>query len=63
MTGLIYVGEGAWVAPIPARDLTEAEVAAFGEEALLKTGLYQKPTEKASFEKDIFKKAKTKDGE
>ncbi len=40
---LIYIGKGAFQAPIPARDLSEEEVKAFGKQALLKTGLYQEP--------------------
>lgn len=43
MTGLIYIGKGAFVPNpcYPARDLTAEEVTAFGKEALLKTGLYE----------------------
>lgn len=46
---LIYIGRGAFTPPYPARDLTEDEVAGYGKEALLKTGLYKEPaTEKKS---------------
>lgn len=37
---LKYIGVGAFVPSIPARDLTDAEVKEFGKEALLATGLY-----------------------
>lgn len=35
-----YIGAGAFVPNIPARDLTDAEVKEFGKEALLATSLY-----------------------
>jgi len=42
---LKYVGNGAFIPdlngePVPARDLTDAEVARFGEAMLLASGLY-----------------------
>lgn len=51
---LIYVGKGAAIPDIPARDLTDEEVEQFrGERWLIKTGLYQKPKGKpAEKEKD-----------
>lgn len=46
MIALKYIGKGACLPPIPARDLTAEEVKQFGGEVkLLKTGLYQKPQE------------------
>ncbi len=43
---LIYIGRGAFLPHIPARNLTPAEVELAGGEAfLLSTGLYQKPAE------------------
>ena len=35
-----YIGDGAFVPNIPARDLTDAEVIEYGKEALIATGLY-----------------------
>lgn len=43
---LIYIGHGSFQYPYPARDLSAEEVAEFGKEALLATGLYQEPSEK-----------------
>ncbi len=40
---LIYIGQGAFQYPYPARDLNAEEVAEFGKEALLATGLYKEP--------------------
>lgn len=40
---LIYIGKGAFLPNVPARDLTVDEVSKFGLEALLKSGLYQEP--------------------
>jgi hypothetical protein len=38
-------GYGGWLPEIPARDLNDDEVKQFGgEAALLKTGLYEKPS-------------------
>ncbi len=36
-----YIGHGDWLAGVPARDLSDDEVALYGgAEALLKSGLY-----------------------
>lgn len=43
--GLLYVGEGAFVPGVPARNLTNDEVAQHGKEALLATGLYREPSD------------------
>lgn len=44
MNGLIYIGAGTSIGTVPARDLTPEEVKEHGgEEALIATGLYQKP--------------------
>ncbi len=40
---LIYIGKGAFVIGIPARDLTTDEVKEYGRQKLLDTGLYQDP--------------------
>lgn len=41
---LIYIGNGAFVPGVPARDLTADEVKQYGgEKFLLVTGLYAKP--------------------
>jgi hypothetical protein len=41
--GLRYVGHGNWLDGIPARDLTDEEVAQHGgETALLASGLYER---------------------
>jgi hypothetical protein len=55
---LKYIGGGAWLPLVPARDLTEEEAKACGVDYLLKSGLYQvveipaeKPAEKARPEK------------
>lgn len=39
---LKYIGRGAFIPPYPARDLSDQEVAEYGEEALLATKLYEK---------------------
>lgn len=31
MTGLRYIGEGAWIPGVPARDLTEEEAALYAD--------------------------------
>lgn len=41
--GLIYVGNGGFIPNVPARDLTEAEVAKYGKAMLLRSGLYAEP--------------------
>lgn len=43
MSGLIYIGRGAFLPGIPARDLSADEVELHGEDALLATGLYAEP--------------------
>lgn len=41
---LEYIGRGAFIVGIPARDLTEEEVKQHGgERKLIATGLYRKP--------------------
>jgi len=45
---LTYIGKGAFDPRFPARDLTTYEVAQYGKETLLATGLYQEPSEKKS---------------
>jgi hypothetical protein len=40
---LIYIGEGAFLPGFPARDLTDEEVARWGIEFCLSSGLYRKP--------------------
>jgi hypothetical protein len=51
---LTYVGTGAWLPGVPARDLTDEEVQMYGgKEALLACGLYEeeKPAKSAEKEK------------
>lgn len=38
--GMKYIGAGAFVPNIPARDLSDAEVLEHGKDVLLATGLY-----------------------
>lgn len=38
--GMKYIGDGAFVPNIPARNLSDDEVKEFGAATLLKTGLY-----------------------
>lgn len=46
---LIYIGNGAAIPDIPARDLSDEEVEQFGgEQRLVKTGLYRKPSKEKS---------------
>ncbi|CAK0775196.1 hypothetical protein CCP3SC1AL1_770018 [Gammaproteobacteria bacterium] len=45
---LRYVGKGNWITGVPARDLTDEEVEAFGEKWLVESGLYQSATENAA---------------
>ncbi len=41
---LKYIGDGAWLPGIPARDLSDQEVIELGgEEPLLQSRIYQKP--------------------
>lgn len=39
--GLKYIGDGASIIGVPARDLTGAEVGQYGKRYLLSTGLYR----------------------
>jgi len=50
-----YVGKGAWMIGVPARDLSAGEVKKFGEERLLKSNLYEevKRKSKAELEKTV----------
>ena len=43
---LIYIGKGAFDPRFPARDLSAEEVAEFGKDKLLATGLYKEPDAK-----------------
>jgi hypothetical protein len=45
MAKLKYIGNGAALIAVPARDLTEEEVKKFDVDALLKSGLYEKEKE------------------
>lgn len=42
MIELIYIGDGAWLAGVPARDLTAADIEACGRSAdeLIESGVY-----------------------
>lgn len=40
-TGLHYIGQGSFIAGIPARDLSATEVKQYGIDLLLATGLYE----------------------
>lgn len=48
---LTYIGNGAFQPPYPARDLSAEEVAMFGKDALLATGLYREPSKDADTKK------------
>lgn len=50
-----YIGKGAWMIGVPARDLSAGEVKKFGEERLLKSNLYEevKRKSKAELEKPV----------
>ena len=50
-----YVGKGAWMIGVPARDLNAEEVKKFGEERLFKSNLYEevKRKSKAELEKPV----------
>lgn len=37
---MLYIGKGAFIPDVPARDLTHAEVLFYGVERLLASGLY-----------------------
>ena len=43
---LTYIGKGAFDPRFPARDLNAEEVATFGKDVLLATGLYKEPDAK-----------------
>ena len=45
---LVYIGNGASLPSIPARDLTKEEADQFGEMKLLNSGLYMRPAAKPS---------------
>lgn len=50
---LIYIGNGEFIPPFPARDLTDEEVEQFGgEKKLIETGLYAKPEKTKSQDKE-----------
>jgi len=46
MIELIYIGDGAWLAGVPARDLTAADIEACGRSAdeLIESGVYRAET-------------------
>lgn len=46
-----YVGKGAWLIGVPARDLDASEVKHFGLERLLASGLYVEIKRKPKVEK------------
>ena len=50
-----YVGKGAWMIGVPARDLNAEEVKKFGISRLLESGLYEevKRKSKAELEKPV----------
>ena len=51
---LNYIGGGAFVPGIPARDLTDDEVKKHGgEKVLLATGLYKKQSKRKPQERDV----------
>lgn len=54
---LTYIGNGSFDPRFPARDLSAEEVAAFGKNTLLATGLYKEPSEKkpAQVQKNNYK--------
>jgi len=43
---LIYIGDGAWLPEIPARDLTIEEIEKLDISRLLASGLYEEPEQK-----------------
>ena len=59
MAGMKYVGNGDFVAGVPARDLSADEVTMFGRAWLLSKGLYQEIKTKR---KPVRKKNKTGGG-
>ena len=48
---LKYIGKGAFLTGIPARDLTALEVRFYGADRLLMSGLYAEPTKRPKAEK------------
>ncbi len=46
MDKLIYIGDGAWLAGVPARNLTADDIKTCGRSAdeLIESGLYAAPT-------------------
>jgi len=53
---LEYIGNGDFIEGIPARDLTESEVALYGgAERLIKSGLYKRSEKKDQPKKDEIK--------
>lgn len=63
-TKLIYIGNGAFLPGVPARDLSAKEADTLGRERLLASGLYRSETPAASAESprkyDATKGAKEK---
>ena len=49
---LIYIGNGDWLADVPARDLTKEEVEQYGKKRLLDSGLYKEPVAKEAQSKN-----------
>ena len=45
-----YVGKGAWMIGVPARDLNASEVKKYGESKLLNSGLYEEIKRKPKVE-------------
>lgn len=60
--GLIYVGKGAFLENVPARDLSADEVEHFGRDALLKSGLYVSAPQEAEEYVEAEQKPRTYDG-
>lgn len=56
MTKLVYVGDGSFVAGVPARDLSADEVQTHGKAFLLSTGLYQELKTKIYKRKPVKRK-------
>ncbi len=60
---LKYIGDGTALSEVPARDLSDLEVAQFNTEELLESGLYQKFESKPSaamFDNSVVKSAASK---
>jgi hypothetical protein len=56
---LKYVGNGSFLPGVPARDLSDEEASKFGEEGLIKSGLYKREIQ---IHKE-FKRQKEKEGD